>query len=160
MLIKVERYKSTDVATLSRIYIDGEFQCYGLEDEYRAEKVSAQTRIPPGEYKVTLRTEGGFHSRYAVQFGSIHYGMLWVRDVPGFEYILIHIGNDHEDTAGCLLVGRTVDEDAMFIGHSRDAYKSLYLKVCDDALDGNLRIEYVDTPELCNAERERGVRTE
>ena len=55
--------------------------------------------------------------------------MLWVRDVPNFEYILIHIGNTDDDTAGCLLVGSTADKDKGFIGSSTTAYKTMYTKV-------------------------------
>jgi hypothetical protein len=55
----------------------------------------------------------------------MHKGMLWVRDVPGFEYILIHTGNTDEHTAGCLLVGNT-SEVRGFIGDSTGAYKRIY----------------------------------
>ena len=69
------------------------FLSYTLEDEYRKEKVAGETRIPAGTYKITLRTTGGFHGRYEKKYGQMHKGMLWVRDVPNFEYILIHTGN-------------------------------------------------------------------
>ncbi len=39
MLIRVNRIKSDDDSTLSTIYIDGEFFCFGLEDEHREYKV-------------------------------------------------------------------------------------------------------------------------
>ena len=34
-----------------------------------------------------------------------HQGMLHLQKVPGFEFILIHVGNADENTAGYLLVG-------------------------------------------------------
>ena len=52
--------------------------------------------------------------------------MLEIKDVPNFEYILIHIGNDDDDTAGCLLVGNTADTKKGFIGDSTGAYKEIY----------------------------------
>jgi hypothetical protein len=57
-------------------------------------------------------------------------GMLEILDVPNFTYVLIHCGNTDEDTAGCLLVGDTqnnnnVTEDG-FIGSSTNAYKRIY----------------------------------
>ena len=61
--------------------------------------------------------------------------MLWVRDVPGFEYILIHIGNDDDDTAGCLLVGTSSDAYKGFIGGSTTAYKRMYPKVAEAILN-------------------------
>ena len=57
--------------------------------------------------------------------------MLHLIDVPNFKYILIHIGNDDEDTAGCILVGTTADKDKGFIGASTGAYKDLYPQVAD-----------------------------
>jgi hypothetical protein len=69
------------------------FLSYTLEDEYRKEKVMSETRVPAGTYNVTLRTEGGFYQDYTERFGSdFNKGMLWVRDVPGFEYILSILG--------------------------------------------------------------------
>jgi hypothetical protein len=53
--------------------------------------------------------------------------MLHVTGVPGFEYILIHIGNDDDDTAGCLLVGRGANYDSII--ESTIAYENMYKKV-------------------------------
>lgn len=146
MKITVDRYRSNANATLSKVYVNGQFICYGLEDKYRpdGQKVDGETRIPAGKYRVTARTEGGFHSRYKKKFGDWHRGMLWVRDVPGFEWILIHIGNTDADTAGCLLVGLSATESTMFVGNSTGAYKKLYPMVIDAALAGDLEIEYLD----------------
>lgn len=128
MKLRVLRYHTTNDYTLGMLLneTDGRhFLAYTLEDEHRKEKVMGETRIPSGTYKITLRTTGGFHGRYTKKYGSMHKGMLWVRDVPGFEYILIHTGNTDEHTAGCLLVGDSSDERG-FIGSSVDAYKRIY----------------------------------
>ena len=146
MKLLVERFTSDKDATISAIYLDNVFQCFGLEDEYREEKVASETRIPAGSYKVGLRTTGGFHARYEKKFSDIHQGMLHVQDVPGFEYILIHVGNTDENTAGCLLVGtgaRAAEGD-MSIQSSRVAYKKLYSKVIEAAKQENLEIKYFD----------------
>lgn len=130
MELIVERYNSTPTHTDGLLFINKKFECYTLEDEFREVKVKGKTRIPDGTYKVELRTEGGFHANYLNRYGSsFHKGMLWVKKVPGFEYILIHVGNDDSDTAGCLLVGSTSDKDKSFIGASGNAYKALYPKV-------------------------------
>ena len=73
--------------------------------------------------------------------------MLWLQDVPGFEYILIHTGNSDEHTSGCLIVGDTQqDLDVNFngmVGSSRNAYVKLYEKVAKQLLIGNkVTIEY------------------
>jgi len=147
MQILVDRYLSSNEATLSRIYINGEFECFGLEDEFREQKVRGETRIPAGAYKVAMRTEGGFHTRYSKdrRFRDIHTGMLWIRDVPNFEYILIHVGNFEKDTDGCLLVGATRDEERMCVYRSSEAYRKFYLKVRSAAERGQLFINYEDS---------------
>ena len=143
MHILVDRYLSDEDATLSRVYIDGVYQCDGLEDEYREDKIVGETRIPAGTYKIGVRTVGGFHKRYSRSF-SFHRGMLHVLDVPGFEYILIHVGNYDRDTAGCLLLGAG-DERAMAVWLSKGTYRRFYNKVIDAALSGDLTIEYRDS---------------
>lgn len=127
------------------------FLCYTLEDEFRPleQKVMGETRIPAGTYKITLRTVGGFHGRYKARYGDMHKGMLWVRNVPGFEYILIHSGNTDEHTAGCLLVGDTQNENIKksdgFIGSSRTAYERIYAPIAKALESGkSVTIEYID----------------
>ena len=150
--IEVLRYSSGVDSTLGILSENGpegrEFLAYTLEDEFREEKVSAETRIPEGTYDVKLRTTGGFHSRYAAKFGDWHKGMLHVQDVPGFEYILIHTGNTDEHTMGCLLVAdsstQNITKDG-FIGASVSAYKRIYPSLAQWLLDGNiLTITYID----------------
>ena len=147
MELKVYRYSSQSQTTLGALQIDGKFECYTLEDQHQDIKVKGETRIPAGKYNIELRTVGGFDARYKAKF-SFHKGMLQVLNVPGFEYILIHIGNDEDDTAGCLLVGNTANNNRLnkgFIGDSTTAYKSLYpkvLKAIESGLD--VTIEYID----------------
>ena len=150
--LEVLRYSSGTDSTLGILSEVGpdwrEFLAYTLEDEFREEKVSAETRIPEGAYDVKLRTTGGFHSRYAAKFGDWHKGMLHVQDVPGFEYILIHTGNTDENTMGCLLVADSSQQNITkdgFIGASVDAYKRIYPELAQWLVDGNkLTINYID----------------
>ena len=145
MEILVNRIYSDNDATLSNIYVDGEFVCFGLEDEYREHKISRETRIPAGTYDMAMRDVGGFHNRYKKKF-SFHLGMLQVLNVPGFEYILIHIGNTDDDTAGCLLVGNgALVRDEIIIQYSTSAYKTLYQVVSASCLNRDLQIEYRDS---------------
>jgi len=105
MRLKLQRYSDNGESTLGLFYIDNQFKCYTLEDGFRKEKVPGETRIPSGVYEVTLRTEGGMHERYLKKFPGFHKGMIWLRNVSNFEYVLIHIGNSSDDTNGCILVG-------------------------------------------------------
>lgn len=147
MKITVERFLSDNDSTVSRILIDGAHECFGLEDEFREDKIPGETRIPAGTYKVGVRTVGGFHTRYSKRFPDFHKGMLHIIDVPNFTYILIHCGNTDEDTAGCLLVGSSVNitTGEMSIGGSRIAYRTFYPKVIKSALEGSLEIEFIDS---------------
>lgn len=125
------------------------FLCYTLEDEHREEKVMHETRVPAGRYRITLRKVGGFHKRYSDKYPNMHKGMLWVRDVPGFEYILIHTGNHDEHTSGCLLTGLTSDSNKGFIGQSVNAYKMIYPKIAKALEDGkDVFITYENYDEL------------
>jgi len=152
MKLEVQRFSSQSNSTLGMLFDitrTPKFLCYTLEDEFREIKVREETRIPSGTYNVTLRTEGGFNERYTDKFGSnFNKGMLWVRDVPNFEYILIHIGNTDLDTAGCLLVGDTQKQNITkkgFIGSSTDAYKRIYPQIADTILQGEIvTITYTD----------------
>ena len=146
MIITVDRFISDSDTTLSNVLVDGRWQCFGLEDEYRENKVPGETRIPAGTYTVGLRKGGGFNARYARRYASAHQGMLQALDVPGFEYILIHSGNTDQDTAGCLLVGAgaMATYGNMSLLHSRDAYWKLYRSVIDAALADTLRIGFED----------------
>jgi len=146
MKLEVLRFNSQDDFTSGLLFdvTDGrKFLAYTLEDEYREEKVKGETRIPSGTYKITLRTTGGFHARYTKKYGSMHKGMLWVRDVPNFEYILIHTGNTDEHTAGCLLVGDTQKDG--FTGASTSAYKRIYPPIAEVLERGEeVTITYID----------------
>ena len=145
MLLTVNRFTSDSDATLSTVSIDGAFECFGLEDEHRIDKVPGETRIPSGFYSVRLRTVGGFHANYSARFADIHQGMLQVMDVPGFEFILIHVGNTDEDTAGCLLTGCNANTSQnLSVGSSVLAYKRLYRKVIEAANADQLTIQYWD----------------
>ena len=144
MKLKVLRFSSGSDSTNGLLFKEDQdgshFLAYTLEDEYREEKVYKETRIPAGTYRITLRTVGGYTKKYEKRFKSIHRGMLWVRDVPNFEYILIHCGNTDEHTAGCLLVGDTQENNNIktngFIGKSTAAYMRIYPDIVEAVLSG------------------------
>ena len=148
MKLEVLRFNSSDDSTTGLLFDVTDnvrsFLCYTLEDEARTVKQWGETRIPAGKYKLTLRSEGGFHTRYLAKFGAeFHKGMIYVNEVPNFEYILWHIGNDDDDTAGCLLVGKTSQDN--FIGNSTTAYKEIYPPIRDAILSGEeVTVTYID----------------
>ena len=140
MKLDVIRTQFGQDATNGLLFVNGVFECYTLEDQYQAVKVMHETCIPEGEYEIKFRKVGGFHAKYTKRYGSMHHGMLWLQDVPGFEYILIHTGNTDSHTSGCLLIGATQQDldkgIAGFVGGSGEAYKKLYPKIASKLLAG------------------------
>tara|TARA_R100001460_G_scaffold53149_1_gene92092 strand:+ start:361 stop:948 length:588 start_codon:yes stop_codon:yes gene_type:complete len=132
MKINLIRTQFGNDATNGLLFIDEVFECFTLEDQYQDKKVYGETCIPEGTYPVEFRKEGGFHNRYSAKY-NFHKGMLEIKDIPNFKWVLFHLGNTDENTAGCVLVGDTqqdldVSKDG-FIGSSGNAYKKFYPKV-------------------------------
>jgi hypothetical protein len=98
-----------------------------LEDEIRATKIACLTAIPKGTYKLELRNEGKMTRRYAKRFPDVHKGMIWLRNVPGYTFVYIHIGNFVEDTDGCILVGERARSRSL--QSSTSAYLKIYPKI-------------------------------
>ena len=154
MEILVKRFADNGDTTMGALLINDKFQCFTIEDEERSEKVSGETRVPEGTYKVALRAEGGFHNRYVSKYGDMHKGMLAIYNRPDwkienagmtFQYVLIHTGNTDEHTMGCLLVNDGLD-GKNFVGNgSVNAYKRIYPIVRDAILSGEeVTITYLD----------------
>ena len=148
-VLRISSQKDSTNGILFDVTEGRKFLCYTLEDEHREDKIKGETRIPAGTYKITLRKVGGFHGRYEKKYEEMHKGMLWVRDVPNFEYILIHTGNTDEHTAGCLLLGSSQQENISksdgFISASVTAYKRVYPPIAKVLEDGEeVTITYVD----------------
>ena len=125
------------------------FLCYTLEDEERSVKIYGEKRVPEGKYPIVLRTEGGFHARYSKRFPDIHKGMLHITDIPGFDWVLVHCGNDDDDTDACLLVGDTQENNITrsngWVGRSSSAYKRVYPMIAKAIESGEeVSIEYVN----------------
>lgn len=91
--------------TIGRLYVNGKFYCNTLEDTVRdinkngtfdcgEFKISGHTAIPYGKYEVIVN--------YSPKFKRELPRLL---NVKHFDGILIHRGNTHRDSSGCILVG-------------------------------------------------------
>ena len=153
MKLLLTRFSTTEESTLGLLHLktknNFQFLCYILEDTYRQEKIKHQTRIPNGKYQIKYRTEGGFYERYKTRFHDINNkrGMLELQNVKDFKYVLIHPGNNKNDTSGCLITGNhannNTDNDG-YVGASVDAYKKLYRLIAitlDDDQEVTIKIE-------------------
>lgn len=116
---------------MGKLYIDGKFQCFTLEDEFRTIKVKDETRIPSGTYGVIWTYSNRFKR-----------DMLLLEQVPGFAGIRIHSGNTDKDTSGCILVGESVSDTRL--SASRSALTKLELKVVPQAINRKLKITIID----------------
>lgn len=141
-LIKVERFIHHPDSVISRVYIRNNFFCYAIEDAERTTKIKGETCIPAGTYDLGTR----FSPRFSPRLG---HDMIWVKDVPGYEFILIHTGNTISDTEGCLILGKTIGtlkgEDGVVrdaVLNSKPAYMEFYAAVINDIKAGGQQIEY------------------
>lgn len=135
MRVKVTREILRPESTIGKLYIDDGYYCRTLEDKVRGEnepKIYGKTAIPAGTYRITLRTAGTTHEAYKNRFPEFHKGSLWIRDIPGYEYVLIHCGNTPADTSGCVLVGLVYDTSVPDkIVNSELAYRRIYPIIAD-----------------------------
>ncbi len=138
MKIIVERFLFEKDCTVGRLYIDGIMSCFTIEDEMRTIKVKGETAIPYGVYNLGMR----FSPKFSHKF---NHEMLWVKDVPGFEYVLIHWGNTDDDTDGCLLVGDKIGivDGQTAVLNSVKTYSTIYPIIASHITEGGtVTIEY------------------
>lgn len=116
MKMLLKRIARKPTYTVGRLYLDGQYFCDTLEDvdrgldwnmsldEIKEKKVYSKTAIPTGIYKINMNV-------VSPRFKDRSWAKAWkgrlprLENVPGYEGVLIHVGNTHEDTSGCILVG-------------------------------------------------------
>lgn len=138
MYIQQVRLQDDGKSTIGMMHVNGKFAGFTLEDTNRDVKVAGETCIPTGKYEILLRPAGGMHAKYSSVYADAHHGMLWLQDVPGFEWIYIHTGNTAGHTEGCILVGTTCDSTYgnQKILNSVVKYKELYADISGALLRG------------------------
>lgn len=135
MELMLKRIARKSTYTIGKLYVDGEYFCDTLEDAdrglrqdmplavIRATKRKGITAIPMGRYRVTLGVQSPKFSKKAIyQFCNGYLPRLI--NVPGYEGVLIHVGNTDKDTEGCLLVGRNTQVGKVL--ESRKTFIALY----------------------------------
>lgn len=139
MELVVDRKWKKQSYTISNLIINGEVFCQVLEDvdrgldssmtldKIKELKKPSITAIPRGTYKVTLDV-------YSPKFGNrTFYKEVCNGKVPrllnvkGFDGILIHAGNTHADTSGCLLIGNNTQVGKVL--NSQGTFRKLYVKL-------------------------------
>ena len=116
MELKIKRLWKKPTYTIGNLYVGDVFLCNVLEDKDRGltqdmptteiykKKVYGYTCIPAGRYRINMnRISPKFKKRsWAAPYGG---RLPMLEDVPGFDGILIHVGNSPADTNGCVLTG-------------------------------------------------------
>lgn len=142
MELVVTRRWLTPNTSIGELAIDGRPFCFTLEDFRRPKgepKVPGETAIPEGRYEVKVG--------WSEKFQRL---MPQVLGVPGFKGILIHTGNDKDDTAGCVLVGLTRGVDQIL--NSRIAFEKLFATI-ECALDAKDQV-FLTVKTAADAERD------
>lgn len=138
MELRLKRIARRDTYTIGRLFVDGEYFCDTCEDVdrglrqdmaqsvIRAIKRKGVTAIPTGRYRVTMDVQSPkFRTKAMYQFCNGYLPRLI--NVPGFDGVLIHVGNTAKDTEGCLLVGRNTKVGKVL--ESRVTFVKLYEKL-------------------------------
>lgn len=138
MKLTLKRINKTEKYTEGILYINGERFCSTIEDtdrgltnemsitEIQSKKVYGETAIPKGTYQITLDVVSPkFKDRSWATFCEGKLPRLL--DVPGFEGVLIHTGNEASNSLGCLLVGQKTKDG--WVSNSTQTFKNLYYKL-------------------------------
>lgn len=121
-VINIRRTKQYGETTLGSLSIQGVAKSwYVLEPGGPdSETEGSDKRIKAGSYRVKPYSSFKYKDVYKLE------------DVPGRTYILIHSGNYHEDTQGCLMPGKSwgVKSDKhYYVGHSRQALREIFAEI-------------------------------
>lgn len=150
MKLELKRIARRASYTIGKLYIDGKYFCDTLEDtdrgldstmaiaDIKRQKVDGKTAIPRGEYAITLKVKSPkFSKKAAYAFcGGYLPRLLYV---PGYEGVLIHIGNSDKDTEGCILVGENKQVGKVI--NSTATFTKLYRVLADaDRKNENITI--------------------
>ena len=118
MKLLLKRLHHTENSTIGKLFIDGKFECYVLEDIERNEKIFGKTAVPKGTYNVIMTLS----NRFKVVLPLLE-------NVPNYTGVRIHSGNTAKDTEGCLILGQTRSID--FVGNSKKALANFLPKIKD-----------------------------
>ena len=134
-IIVYRKWKKPDY-TVGRMSIDGTLICNTMEDidrglddgmqdwMIRNKKIPNVTAIPTGRYKVDMDTVSPKFSKYPFYMEVCQGKLPRIKDVKGFDGILIHCGVDHSNSSGCILVGMNKEKGKLT--DSKETFKKVY----------------------------------
>ena len=140
MKLLLKRIAKKSTYTIGRLYIDGQYFCDTIEDVDRGLKqtmalaliqklkVLHKTAIPTGNYIITLNVVSPkFGSKDFYKTNANGGRLPRLIGVPGFDGVLIHVGNTEEDSSGCIIVGQ--NKVVGKVVNSKAIFSSLYKKL-------------------------------
>lgn len=146
MELRLKRIARKANYTIGKLYIDNKYVCDTMEDtdrnlfqdmpieQLKRQKIAGITAIPTGTYQITMKVQS---PRFSKKKQYLFCGGYLPRllNVPGYEGVLIHIGNYPSDTEGCILVGENKKKGMVI--NSTVIFKALYtiLKAASDKGD-------------------------
>jgi hypothetical protein len=89
------------------------FRSFVIEDVFRAKKLKAETRIPAGTYKLGInKSDTPLTIKHRTSYGSWFKYHIQLLEVPNYQGVYVHAGNDDSHTEGCLLLNYAFDYTA------------------------------------------------
>lgn len=134
-ILVYRKWKKPDY-TVGRMSIDGTLICNTMEDVDRGlddgmqdwmirnKKIPNVTAIPTGRYKIDMDTVSPKFSKYPFYMDVCKGKLPRLKNVKGFDGILLHCGVDHSNSAGCILVGMNTQVGKLT--DSKETFKKIY----------------------------------
>lgn len=142
MKLLLKRSYKGEKYTIGKLFIDGSYCCDVLEDrdrnlsssmsleEINKIKIPRETAIPTGTYKITLDVVSPRFSKYPFYMEVCDGKLPRLLNVPGYEGVLIHVGQTAENSSGCILVGKNTRTGELTDG--KNVFRDLYNKLKED----------------------------
>lgn len=120
MKITTEKFELGNTYMISKLYVNGVYQCYIMEDDLDEVKEHGKTAIPRGVYDVIITMSNRFKKPLPL-----------LLKVPNYEGVRIHPGNTELNTEGCLLPGLHLGYlgGLRAVTNSREAFEMLFKKI-------------------------------
>lgn len=129
------KWKKTSY-TIGRLLINGVVVANTLEDTDRGldedmpdwmirnKKIPNVTAIPTGRYLIDMDTVSPRFSKYPFYMEVCKGKLPRLKNVKGYDGILIHCGVDHSNSSGCILVG--LNKEVGKLTDSKETFKKIY----------------------------------
>lgn len=134
-ILVYRKWKKPDY-TVGRLSVDGVFMANTMEDVdrglddgmqdwmIRSKKIPNVTAIPTGRYQVEMNVVSPHFSKYPFYMEVCQGKLPRIKNVKGFEGVLMHCGSDHSNSSGCILLG--LNKKKGKLTDSKETFKKIY----------------------------------